>query len=81
MQSATDYSNQALAAKGYGPVHTIALRKDGLNWYTNGTASGLDGSDVTYEVFFVVTQSENEGEIRQTWAAKAVTIDGFPVFP
>lgn len=81
MQDARDYAQKALSAKGYGQVKTVNLQKDGTNWYVTGTAAGLDGGDVSYNVWFVVTSFQSENQVKTTWAVKTVTVDGEVVYP
>ena len=81
MQDAREYAQKALSAKGYGQVKTVNLQKDGTNWYVTGTAAGLDGGQVSYNVWFVVTTSQTENQVKHTWAVKTVTVDGEVVYP
>ena len=81
MQDAQEYAQKALTAKGYGGVRSVNLQKDGTNWYVTGTAGGLDGGEVSYNVWFVVTSFENNNQVKTTWAVKTVTVDGEVVYP
>ena len=81
MQDAHNYAQKALNAKGYGAVKTANLQKDGLNWYVTGTAGGLDGGEVSYEVWFYVTRYEGDDSVRQNWSVKTVTVNGEVVYP
>lgn len=81
MQDARSYAQKALNAKGFGEVRSVNLQKDGTNWYATGTAAGLDGGDVSYNVWFIVTSFENNNQVKTTWAVKTVTVDGEVVYP
>ena len=81
MEDARKYAQQALTTTGYGQVKSVSLQKDGDNWYVTGTATGLDGGDVSYNVWFDVKTFQNENQIRTTWAVKTVTVNGEVVYP
>ena len=81
MEDARKNAQKALNAKGYGNIRTVNLQKDGTNWYVTGTAAGLDGGDVSYNVWFTVTRYEGEHNIKTTWAVKTVQVDGEVVYP
>jgi len=80
MKNAREYAGKALAAKGYGPVKTADLDKEGVIWYVSGTAEGPEG-EVQYQVMFEVTEFKTGREIRRNWAAKSVSVDGEVIYP
>lgn len=83
MESARKFAQKALNTKGYGDIQTVNLQKDGLNWYVSGTADGLNGGPVNYEVHLLVTEVHipEENKRKQNFAVQTISIDGEIVFP
>ena len=71
-----NYAQQALTNVGYGDIQDATVTADGNKRTVSGTAEGLTGSTVNYEVRFDVLVAGTT----YNWVVKKVLIDGDTVY-